>query len=161
VWPPRRSITASLDAVSDKTGWRCPPGHQRVAVGQLLKACEDEVVERAEIARQLLDREVAPDHAPLRAEQVEEFGHDPAHFLFVAGIAEPAERRQHDVGMGKLRQHRHAGPPGPQTRVCGGVRQPEMLEHHGHLWRVCGDRGGLRQLRGPYQQVERQTECCQ
>src|SRR5438046_30732 len=71
-------------------------------VGQLLKAGEYEVAERAEIARQLLDREVAPDHAPLRAEQVEEFGHDPAHFLFVAGIAEPAERRQLDIGMGKL-----------------------------------------------------------
>jgi hypothetical protein len=53
--------------------------------------------------------------------------------------------------MRKLRQGRHAGPPGLQTRVVGGVGQAQVLEHYRHGGRVGGDRGGLRELSGPNQ----------
>ena len=80
----RYSIEASCGACEDVS---------MLLVGQISQAGEHQLVERAEIAGQTLDGEVAPNHAPLWAENLEEFARHATHGLFVARIAEPAERR--------------------------------------------------------------------
>jgi len=80
----RDSIEASCGACEDVS---------TLLVGQVSQAGEHQLVERAEIAGQTLDGEVAPNHAPLWAENFEEFARHTTHGPFVARIAEPAERR--------------------------------------------------------------------
>ena len=56
-------------------------------IGQIPQGGENQLAQRAKITGQTLDREVAPNHAPLRAEELEELTRHSAHGPFVARTA--------------------------------------------------------------------------
>ena len=115
-------------------------------------------MERAEIARQALYRKVAPEHATLRAEELQEVAHHTAYGPLVPRNAEQAERRELDTGVRELSQGGYAGSLGPQTRVGSGVGQTKVLKHYWHRRSFSGDGDCPRKLRGPHQQIERESE---
>ena len=123
-------------------------------IGQIPQSGEYQLAQRAKITGQTLDREVAPNHAPLRAEKLEEATRHSAHGPFVARTAEPAESRQLHAGVREFGQCRHTSSPCTQTPVVGGVGQAKVLEHDRHGGNFGGDSGGLPQLIGPNQQIE-------
>jgi hypothetical protein len=131
----RYSIEASSGAAQDISA---------LLIRQISQAGKHQFIERTEIPGQALDWKVAPDHAPLRAEKVEEVTHHTARSPFVAWIAEPAERRQLDADVRKLGQGRHTNPPDTQTRVAGGIGQAKVFQHHRHRRSVGGDGSRLR-----------------